>query len=118
MSKVLLLTIIDSDDFEGYEDLEMTSAFKDTISEEFGFNREKMVFAYVFCSQAMNGSNLYVEIVSEDIKALEKVHKLLLEASVKTSDDIGNWIAANNISLIETEGNVGVLDEYLFDFEG
>ena len=117
LGKVLLFTVIEYPDhsFNGLEDGELTEDFKINIGEEFGFKSEEIVHESIYCSEAMNGQELYAELVSDSQEALNVISSSLQKANPNTRDDIDNWIKENNIVVIETENSLGLLDEYLIE---
>lgn len=117
MKKVLVFTVIDYPDnsFDGIENGELTSELKESIAEEFDFNKEELAHESFYCSEAMNGQELYAEIVSDNQEALNEIVASIQKANPKTRDDVEKWVEDNQFTLIETEGSLGLWDEFFIE---
>ena len=89
----------------------LTEEFVEFIEAEYGFLKENMIHENIYASEAINGEQLYVEIVSEDKEAVKEIQLLIRSANIRTRSDLENWV--KGFTLLSSEGDIDQPDEYL-----
>lgn len=114
--KVLIFTTIEKSGYRSdikTEEATLTEEFQEFIEAEYGMEKDNMLHASIYASEAMNGDELYIELVSESQAALEEVKDLIQLAGIRTRHELEQWVHRMDFVLLAADGDIDQVDEYL-----
>ena len=119
MTKVLIFTLVEKLRTKKFyvKDGELTPSIQNAIQKTYGIDKEWMSHRELYGSEAMNGDILYIEVVSEDNEALDKMYESLKNAKIKFRYDLHEWVKKENLNVIKTTPTSGMYDAYLVEME-
>ena len=119
MAKVLVFTVIEKLGYKsnGMKGEKLAPWIKDEIKTEYGIKKRRLNHESVYGSEAINGDELYIEIVAanEDWREFSKVVESIRKAKIRKRYELCERVKNSGFMLVETDASIGMHDEYLFE---
>lgn len=74
---------------------ELKKKFVKTLVSQYGFEKENLQYEYVYLSEAMNGQELYAEIISDDKESFDNLFTIINGAGIKWRHELEEFLIAN-----------------------